>query len=127
MAQVTLRDPEWPGYQLPPVCMRCGAEATVYKTKRFTWYPPWVNVLILAGLIPYAIVVAIMTKRIAVNVPLCGRHRFHWGGRVLLMVLPFFALLGLVAVLVALTSGPGRRGNDTIAAVIGFTLLAGFV
>src|SRR5437762_8797314 len=83
MAQVTLRDPEWPGYELPPVCMRCGAEATVCKAKRFTWYPPWVNLLILAGLIPYAVVVAILTKRLTVSVPLCGRHRFHWGGRVL--------------------------------------------
>ena len=127
MAQVTLRDPEWQGYQLPPVCMRCGAEATVYKTKRFSWYPPWLNVLILAGLLPYAIIVAIMTKRMNVSVPLCGRHRFHWGGRVLLMVLPFFALIGLVVVLVAITSGPGHRDRDMIATVIGLTLLAGFV
>src|SRR5947208_11856422 len=127
MAQVTLRDPEWHGYELPPVCMRCGAEATLYKRKRFSWYPPWLNVLILAGLLPYAIIVAIMTKRMNVHVPLCGRHRFHWGGRVLLMVLPFFALIGMVVLLIALTSGPRRPGSDTVAAVIGFGLLAGFV
>jgi len=126
MAQVTLRDPEWHGYELPPVCMRCGAEATVYKRKRFSWYPPWINVLILAGLLPYAIIAAIMTKRMNVNIPLCGRHRFHWGGRVAAMVLSFFALLGLLVVLIAVTSGPGRH-NDTLAAAIGFCLLGGFV
>src|SRR5436309_11323322 len=127
MAQVTLRDPEWQGYELPPVCMRCGAEATLYKRKRFSWYPPWLNVLILAGLLPYAIIVAIMTKRMSVNVPLCGRHRFHWGGRVLAMVLPFFFLIGMVVVLVAVASSRAGRGDDTIATVIGLTLLGGFV
>src|SRR5438094_197869 len=61
------------------------------------------------------------------SVPLCGRHRFHWGGRVLAMVLPFFALLGLVVLLVAVSSGPDKVANERIATVIGFTLLAGFV
>src|SRR5437660_10981816 len=127
MAQVTLRDPEWHGYELPPVCMRCGAEATLYKRKRFSWYPPWLNVLILAGLLPYAIIVAIMTKRMNVNVPLCGRHRFHWGGRVLAMVLPFFAPIGMVVLLIALTSRPPRPASATVAAGFLLGLLGGLV
>jgi hypothetical protein len=69
--------------KLPAACMRCGAEASVWKTKKFAWQPSWVAALFLAGLLPYLIVSLIMTKRMSVQVPLCVTHRNHWLKRVL--------------------------------------------
>ena len=59
---------------LPPVCMACGAPATVRKRKLFSWQPQWVPVLILVGLLPYIIVSLVLTKRQRVETPLCERH-----------------------------------------------------
>lgn len=77
MAQVRLDLHEADGH-LPPVCMRCGHEASVTKTRDMSWCPPWVGVLILAGLLPYVIVAILMTKRARVQVPLCENHKGHW-------------------------------------------------
>ena len=33
-------------YDLPRVCMKCGADATSAKLKQFVWYPPWTIILI---------------------------------------------------------------------------------
>jgi hypothetical protein len=83
MAQVrlTLREAEG---RLPAVCMVCGEEATVTKTKKMSWCPPWVGVLILAGLLPYAIVASILTKRASVKAPFCDAHQGHWFNRLMI-------------------------------------------
>jgi hypothetical protein len=62
MAEIRLDREEADG-GLPDICMCCGEEATVTKTKKMSWCPPWVGVLFLAGLLPYIIVMLIMTKR----------------------------------------------------------------
>lgn len=80
---------------LPAVCMRCGEPATTHKNKTFSWYPQWVPVLILAGLLPFIIVAAILTKRMRVAVPFCARHRGHWFWRGLIMGLSLLACVGL--------------------------------
>jgi hypothetical protein len=41
---------------LPPVCMKCGAEALLFKKKTFSWHPSWVLLLLIAGLLPFLIV-----------------------------------------------------------------------
>ena len=48
MAEIRLQLDEADG-GLPDICMRCGSEATVTKTKTMSWCPQWVGVLILAG------------------------------------------------------------------------------
>ena len=63
---------------LPPVCMACGAPATVRRNKQFSWQPQWVPILILGGLLPYLIVSLILTKRQRVETPLCDRHARYW-------------------------------------------------
>jgi hypothetical protein len=65
-------------YDLPEVCMKCGAPAAVRKRKTFSWYPPWVALLLLAGLLPFIIVALILTKRRTVDAPLCEDHTNHW-------------------------------------------------
>jgi hypothetical protein len=70
---------------LPPVCMRCGAPATVVREKRFTWGPGWLMALLLIGLLcsgPLFLVALVLVpfllRTMRVPIPLCGRHRNHW-------------------------------------------------
>ena len=58
MAKVKLGRREAEDGDLPPVCMRCGAVATEWKTKKFSWYPPWVSLLALLALLPDVVHVA---------------------------------------------------------------------
>jgi hypothetical protein len=93
--------------------MSCGEPASATKTKQMSWCPPWVGVLILAGLLPYVIVASIMTQRARIQAPLCDQHQGHWFNRNALMWGSFF-LLGLVgAGLIALVSTlPRQNPND---------------
>src|ERR1700722_12168700 len=84
MAHLTADTREANGY-FPAVCMVCGQPATMTKTKAMSWCPPWVGVLILFGVLPYAVVAAILTKRAAVQAPFCDRHHGHWVNRLLLL------------------------------------------
>ena len=59
--------------------------------------------MILAGLLPYAIVAILMTKRARVQVPLCENHKGHWFLRNL------FIWGGLLAV-GAIVGGVGGAG-----------------
>ena len=47
--------------ELPMICMRCGEPATVTRSRNMSWCPPWVGVLLIAGLVPYVIVALILT------------------------------------------------------------------
>jgi hypothetical protein len=115
MAKVELSRREAEDGHLPEVCMVCGAQAWKQKSKQFSWYPPWTAILILAGLIPFAIVVMILTKRMRVQVPLCDEHQNHWSWRSWLVGLgvAFFALLGIatLVLLAATTDQSPRRGG----------------
>ena len=73
MATVRLYRDETEDFDLPAVCMKCGAPATTWKSKTFSWHPPWVYVLILIGLLPFAIVAMVLTKRRTILAPLCAR------------------------------------------------------
>src|SRR5262249_21825817 len=67
-----------PGCQagaLPPQCIKCGARANgkpVVKT--FYWHHPALYLVILAGVLIYAIVAIVVRKSIKVAVPLCAEH-----------------------------------------------------
>jgi hypothetical protein len=95
---------------LPPVCMRCGAEATVLKRKAFSWHPSWVLVLLLAGLLPFLILALVLTKYMTIHAPLCEEHRNHWTWRSLFtwLGLTFFLILGIMAIIFSVQErGPG--------------------
>jgi hypothetical protein len=106
--------------QLPELCMRCGEPATTHKSRNFAWVPPWVIVTIVAGLLPYIIVAAVLTKRMRVSVPLCDAHKNHWRIRSLIILLAFVAILALVGLDVAFGD------KDFVAILIIATLIAGF-
>lgn len=89
--------------RFPEVCARCGEPATTAKWKTMAWYPPWVNILLLVGVLPAAIVMMILTKRASVKVPFCAGHAWHWINRNLLIAGTFvlFAAIGIISVVVA--------------------------
>ena len=127
MAQVRLRRYEITEKLLPPVCLKCGAQAEVTKAKTFSWHPPWVGFLILMGLLPYAIVAICLTKRMKVYALLCHQHQRHWLWRALYIYLGlvFFLVLGCGGIFL-LTSMEQRRGanNDFAGFFFLVTLLA---
>ena len=102
MPEIRMRLREADGY-LPAVCMCCGAPASTTKVKKMQWCPPWVGILILAGLLPYVIVALILTKRATVQAPLCEQHQGHWLNRLLLIWASFFlfGLVGLAGIIFA--------------------------
>ncbi|HTU18865.1 MAG TPA: hypothetical protein VMG10_12470 [Gemmataceae bacterium] len=96
---------------LPEVCMQCGAPAALRKSKTFSWFPPWVYiVLVVCNILIFAIVAMIMTKRRTVDVPLCEQHKNHWLRRQLLVLGSFLGVLaiGFVAMMVSSDNGGGN-------------------
>ncbi|HEY7153245.1 MAG TPA: hypothetical protein VH575_04725 [Gemmataceae bacterium] len=99
---------------LPDLCMQCGAPSSLRKSKKFAWFPPWIWILLfVCGLLPFAIVALIMTKRRTVNVPLCEEHKNHWMWRQAIVVGSFLALfaIGFVAYISLIDEQPGGNGN----------------
>ena len=64
--------------KLPPVCMRCGTAAGVYRKKIFSYSPWWIYLGIPVGLFPFFILAWFWSKPALVRVPLCALHRNLW-------------------------------------------------
>jgi hypothetical protein len=95
MATVRLGRYELEEYDLPRVCMSCGARASHYKSKKFTWYPPWAWIAL--GWIG----AMMFMKRVTMDVPLCEKHRWHW------VWPPLVTIVGLLGIFVLLFAGVG--------------------
>lgn len=80
MARIRLHRNEAAG-RLPPLCMRCGRPAFQFESLQISWFPPWVNALMLLGVIPYLVVAPLLTRRATLLAPFCPRHRHHWHAR----------------------------------------------
>ncbi len=123
MPEVRLYASEADSTRLPPVCMRCGAPATTYDVKKFSWHPPWVYLLILGGLLPLIIVSLIVTKRMTVRGPFCDTHRNHWTWRSWLSGLSLLALVVFGVGAIALMISEALPKNVTALACVGTVLL----
>ena len=61
--------------ELPHQCVKCNAPGHGGKLKRrLFWHPPWIYVLIPAGLLVYAIVATVIGKRAQIQISLCQKH-----------------------------------------------------
>jgi hypothetical protein len=98
MPSLLLARSEVEEYELPPVCMRCGAPAAGYKTRRFRWCPTWVTLTIFLGILPYFIIGDLMTRRMKVRVPYCKAHQKR-------PLLPYLVYAGILLALVASAIG----------------------
>jgi hypothetical protein len=98
MAKVKMDFRDLDDYELPDVCMQCGAPAEERKSKLYTWYHPALNLLIFGGVpgwILLAVLSQVLAKRRRVERPLCPTHINQWPWRTL-VALGGFALVGLV-------------------------------
>jgi magnesium-transporting ATPase (P-type) len=91
----------------PNVCMKCGAPSRVVVRKTFSWYPPWIAITILVALLVYIILVAVLTKRMTVPVPLCDKHKGHWTKRMLITLLGLLVILAFVGIAIAASTSEG--------------------
>src|SRR5262245_51584716 len=131
MATVRLARYEVEERLLPPVCMKCGAPATSPQRKSFSWYPPWVNILILAGVLPFVIVAAVLTKRIIIHAPFCDEHRHHWTWRSwfvwLGLMFVMFMWFGAFAVAMTIANHQGVVADQLVGLACVGTILIGLV
>ena len=106
---------------LPPVCCKCGAEATCEKTVKFSWYPPWILVTILVALLLTVILILVLQKKRTAYLPVCDKHKgvWNWGQAIIGLALGWL-FLGIVGDAVVFS---GRNDPDTAFAV--FLAVAG--
>jgi hypothetical protein len=121
MASIQLTRREAEEGDLPEVCMRCGAPATVRKRRMFVSHPLWVYLLLPAGYLPYVIVAAVLTQRVRCYTHFCPQHKNHWLFRGLIVWCAFVALLALIVGSFAIViSMEQQLGKDTTGSLFGF-------
>jgi len=123
MASITIWKTELKDDLLPNVCMKCGAPATTHYEKSFRWYPPWLNILVLAGLLIWAILVSILTKRATIRAPLCDEHAGHWRIRFMIAFIPLLIalmiLIGGITLAATAERDPDQSDLGGVIAAVG--------
>ena len=67
--------------RLRVTCVKTGEPASQSVKRKVTWHPPWITVTILMGILIYAILAIMMTKRATLSFPLSEaayRNRRSW-------------------------------------------------
>jgi len=91
---------------MPDYCIKCGVPANgIYLRKRLSWHHPALALLILAGLLIYAIVALIVRKSAVIDVSLCEDHRRKHRSAVLVTWLVFLAGVAFIVLAIAQESG----------------------
>jgi hypothetical protein len=118
---------------LPMVCMRCGEPATVVKTKKMSYYPRGLLLLVLAGapgLIILVVLALVLRKRARLQAPLCDQHQSHWPIRLAISWAAAIAaiLFGVATVvLLILLENAGPRQGDVFSPFLCFGGLVVFI
>lgn len=88
------------GAELPDRCAKCGAPADGYRRRvRLAWHHPALFLGLIWGLLPYALLAILLTKRMTVHVGVCARHMdkrrktiwLSWAGALAGVVVAFAA------------------------------------
>jgi len=110
------------GTRFPPRCVKCNAPAVhPQPDRKLYWHSPWLYMLILAGILVYAVVALVVRKTATVAPGLCAEHRaarrrwiaVAWAGPVLGIAVAFTGnaaavSIGLMGGLLALVLGMSR-------------------
>lgn len=121
MARLRLRERETRAKYLPEVCMVCGEPSESIIRRTFSWFPPWVGLTILLSFVPYIILVIVLTKKMTVDVPICGRHGGYFWKRtafIWLVLLGWLVISGALFA-VGVVVAENNRGNASAAPMIG--------
>jgi len=121
MATVRLSRYEAQEGRLPPVCMVCGQQAARQFThKTMYWHPSWVFILLLLGVLPFAIAALATQQRLGLRAPLCVNHQSHWFTRSLIIWLSLLGIvvLGIGCFVLVEAQQAGRPTNDAVLGVV---------
>jgi hypothetical protein len=78
---------------LPPICLKSGQPATQWLKRKMQWHEPWIVVTVVAGVLIYAILALIMTKRATLIIGLCDEWAARRRTRILIaLCVTFFAI-----------------------------------
>src|SRR5437879_875493 len=128
MAAIQLTRREAETGDLPNVCMRCGAPATVQTRRAFVSHPFWVYVLLPLGYLPYVIVAAVLTQRVRCYTYFCPRHKNHWLIRAVFIWGGLVVLLALMVGSFALVFAMERQlGQSTTNQLVGLVCVGSFM
>src|SRR5262245_17834869 len=110
MSQVRLLEADWKG-SFPPICIRCGLPPTQAVSRTFKWFPPLCFLGLFLGLVPFGILVLLLTRKATVTrLPVCSRHRWHWDVAFAVGALHATAFVVMLIVAIMMMAD---RGNST--------------
>ena len=93
---------------LPARCVRCNQPAEGPPIKRlYTWHNPMIYLLILAGILVYAIVALCVQEKAQIFVGICAKHRSQRNTRIAIAWIA--SLGGLVRTIVGAADSSGWR------------------
>ncbi|MBC7785262.1 MAG: hypothetical protein H7144_15610 [Burkholderiales bacterium] len=111
---------------LPPNCVKCGQHATKFLTKAFYWHSPWLYLLILPGILVYAIVALVLRKQAYLTYGLCAQHNSTRLKKVGVTWLAFLIGIGALVGGIALANrAAGREWEDmgTLVVILSFVIM----
>jgi hypothetical protein len=109
--------------ELPPVCMKCGAEATEYRTKMFSLSPFGLPIIILPFMIYFP-------GRMWVRGPFCHVHKNYWRWRLAFISAALLGAIALVIsglVLIISDTPPNQRRPHSMTGLLCCGFLAALV
>ena len=107
------------------LCIKCGEPSVKIVRKTFAWYSPWVYLALLVNIIVFAILAAVIGKKMSIPCGLCKRHA---RGRFTGILLCTLGLLGGIGALIGgiATEEPMIGGAGMVlllaAIIVGITL-----
>ncbi len=131
MAKVKMDFDDLNEYELPDICLQCGAPAEERKNKLYSWYHPAINLLIFGGLpgwVVLAILSQVLAKRRKVRRPLCAKHinQFPWRTATVWGGFALVVVIAVTAFLVAISNDRIGRSNE-LAGLICVGVIAVFL
>jgi hypothetical protein len=113
---------------LPPVCIRCGTVASVYRKKVFFYSPWWIYLGIPFALLPFFILAWCRSKSARMRVPLCSLHRnlWRWQQPALIIACSILSVgFGLIPLALASQGKYASDKEEKILIVASLAVLAG--
>ena len=109
---------------LPPVCAKCGAEATGETRVKFRLYPSWLGVVMVLWPQLWLLLALLVRQTRVAHLPVCGRHAGTWNwGRMVVAV-----TLGLTLPPLLMSLRSSSTSNPILfLAAMGAGLLVGLV
>lgn len=105
----------------PDRCVKCNAPAGGYRLKQsLYWHPAWVYLLILPGVLIYAIVAAVIRKPYVGHVGVCPKHRTR---RTVLRTAGVFLVLASLGSCAAGLDSTAMMGTGVLGVIAGLVLV----